>query len=247
MRIRDNLPPGSTARVATAKPVARARNTEATGAAGATTNSAQADQATFLGLNETELSPNVRAALQALLDEVGRLRQELEMTRKRISHLERMADEDSMLPIANRRAFVRELTRMMSFAERYNTPASVIFFDVNGLKQINDTHGHAADDAAIVHVAATLSANIRDSDFVGRLGGDEFGVILPYTDEPTAAAKGATLAQAVSAKTLDWKGQQLPITVSYGAQAVMPGMDAAGALDAADRAMYVQKRRTQAG
>ena len=82
---------------------------EAVSATAATGTSTQADQATFLGLNETELSPNVRAALMALLDEVGRLRQELELTRKRISHLERMADEDSMLPIANRRAFVREL------------------------------------------------------------------------------------------------------------------------------------------
>ena len=107
MRIRDNLPPGSAARVATAKPVARARNAEAasaTAATSATGTTAQPDQATFLGLNETELSPNVRAALMALLDEVSRLREELNLTRKRISHLERMADEDSMLPIANRRA-----------------------------------------------------------------------------------------------------------------------------------------------
>ena len=81
MRIRDNLPPGSTARTAAAKPVARARNAEAASATAATSAAgvtAQADQATFLGLNETELSPNVRAALMALLDEVSRLRQELE-------------------------------------------------------------------------------------------------------------------------------------------------------------------------
>ena len=70
MRIRDNLPPGSTARTAAAKPVARARNAEAASATSATSAAgvtAQADQATFLGLNETELSPNVRAALVALV------------------------------------------------------------------------------------------------------------------------------------------------------------------------------------
>ena len=206
-----------------------------------------ADTTEIMGIPESEFTPKVREAMMKLMAEVDTLRRELQVSHKRIENLEKLADTDALTPVPNRRAFVRELTRMMSFAERYSTPASVIFFDVNGLKQINDTHGHAAGDAAIVHVAATLSANIRDSDFVGRLGGDEFGVILPYTDEPTAAAKGATLAQAVSAKTLDWKGQQIAVSVSYGAQAVTPGMDAAGALDAADRAMYVQKRRSQAG
>ncbi len=208
---------------------------------------AVADTTEVMGIPESEFTPKVREAIMKLMAEVDSLRRELQVSSKRIENLEKLADTDSLTPVPNRRAFVRELSRMMSFAERYNTPASVVFFDVDGLKQINDAHGHAAGDAAIVHVAAALSANIRDSDFVGRLGGDEFGVILPYTDQPTATAKGATLAQAVAAKKLDWKGQQISVTVSYGAQAVTPGMDAASALDAADRAMYVQKRRFQAG
>jgi diguanylate cyclase (GGDEF)-like protein len=208
---------------------------------------AVADTTEVMGIPESEFTPKVREAIMKLMAEVDSLRRELQVSSKRIENLEKLADTDSLTPVPNRRAFVRELSRMMSFAERYNTPASVVFFDVDGLKQINDAHGHAAGDAAIVHVATALSANIRDSDFVGRLGGDEFGVILPYTDQPTATAKGATLAQAVAAKKLDWKGHQIAVTVSYGAQAVTAGMDAASALDAADRAMYVQKRRSQAG
>lgn len=203
-----------------------------------------ADTTEVMGIPEAEFTPKVREAIMKLMVEVDSLRRELQVSSKRIENLEKLADTDSLTPVPNRRAFVRELSRMMSFAERYNTPASVVFFDVDGLKQINDAHGHAAGDAAIVHVAAMLSANIRDSDFVGRLGGDEFGVILPYTDQPTATAKGATLAQAVAARQVDWKGHQLAVTVSYGAQAVTPGMDPASALDAADRAMYAQKRRT---
>jgi len=206
-----------------------------------------ADTTEVMGIPESEFTPKVREAIMKLMAGVDSLRRELHVSSKRIENLEKLADTDSLTPVPNRRAFVRELSRMMSFAERYNTPASVVFFDLDGLKQINDAHGHAAGDAAIVHVAQTLSANIRDSDFVGRLGGDEFGVILPYADQATAAAKGATLAQAVAAHKLDWKGQQITVTVSYGAQGVMPGMDAAGALDAADRAMYAQKRRLQAG
>src|SRR5262245_65988175 len=181
MRIRDNLPPGSTARVASAKPVARPRGPEPSSATSATSATAAAppsDQATFFGLNETELSPNVRAALTALLDEVSRLRQELEMTRKRISHLERMADEDSMLPIANRRAFVRELTRLISYSERYGTAGSVLYFDLNGMKEINDRFGHPAGDEALRQFARLLVGNVGESGVVGRLGGGALGVLL---------------------------------------------------------------------
>ena len=106
--------------------VAKAAKSAAAASVDSATSAAPVDQATFLGLTETELSPNVRAALTALLDEVRSLRDELDRTRKRISHLERVADEDAMLPIANRRAFVRELTRLISFSERYGSPGSVL-------------------------------------------------------------------------------------------------------------------------
>jgi diguanylate cyclase (GGDEF)-like protein len=246
MRIRDNLPPGSTARVASARPVARARGADAASATSATSTAAQADQATFLGLNETELSPNVRAALQALLDEVGRLRQELEMTRKRISHLERMADEDSMLPIANRRAFVRELSRHIAFATRYATPSSLIYFDLDGFKSINDTYSHAAGDAALSHFADTLLAHVRESDVVGRLGGDEFGIILAHTDQVQAHAKATSLAKTLKASPALWRGRSIQLGFSYGAFELEAGENADNAMQRADEAMYVNKRAARA-
>src|SRR5262249_38592772 len=226
--------PGSTARVATAKPVSRARNAEATSATGATATAAQADHASFLGLNETELSPNVRAALQALLDEVGRLRQELELTRKRISHLERMADEDSMLPIANRRAFVRELTRLISYCERYGTAGSVLYFDLNGMKEINDRYGHPAGDEVLRHFARLLVANVRDSDVVGRLGGDEFGVILAQADDKQARDKATSLVELVAAQPIDWQGEMLQLTCAVGIHQFSARQTADDALSDAD-------------
>lgn len=243
MRIRDNLPPGSTARVATARPVARARTTEATSATAATGTTAQPDQATFLGLNETELSPNVRAALVALLDEVSRLRQELELTRKRISHLERMADEDSMLPIANRRAFVRELTRLISYSERYGTAGSVLYFDLNGMKEINDRYGHPAGDEALRHFARLLVANVRDSDVVGRLGGDEFGVILAQADEIQAREKARSLVELVEAQPVMWQGEALLLSCAVGIHQFSARQNADEALSKADADMYDEKRR----
>jgi diguanylate cyclase (GGDEF)-like protein len=243
MRIRDNLPPRSATRIAAAKPVSGVRSAEATSAASATGTSSQADQATFLGLSETELSPNVRAALQALLEEVGRLRQELELTRKRISHLERMADEDSMLPIANRRAFVRELTRLMSYSERYGTAGSVLYFDLNGMKEVNDRFGHPAGDEVLRHFARLLVANVRDSDVVGRLGGDEFGVILAQADETQARDKAASLVELVNAQPVVWQGETLQLSCAVGIHQFSAKQDADEALSKADADMYDEKRR----
>lgn len=246
MRIRDTLPAGSTARTASAKPVARARGAEAVGATSATSPAAIAaptDQTTFFGLSETELSPNVRAALQALLEEVGRLRQELDLTRRRITHLEKIADEDSMLPIANRRAFVRELTRLISYCERYGTNGSILYFDLNGMKEINDRFGHPAGDQALHHFAQLLIVNVRDSDVVGRLGGDEFGVILAQADEAQARDKANSLLEVIATQPLIWQDESLTLSCSVGIHQFSGRQNADEALSRADADMYDEKRR----
>ncbi|MBM3523669.1 MAG: GGDEF domain-containing protein, partial [Alphaproteobacteria bacterium] len=161
--------------------------------------------------------------------------------------LEQLADQDTLAPIANRRAFVRELSRMMSYAERYGTPSAVIYFDVNGLKQINDTFGHSAGDAALTRIAELLDRNIRESDVVGRLGGDEFGVILSHADTDAAADKAGSLAQVISESPFDWQGKAIALSVSWGVHAFSSGGDPSHALDAADREMYARKRSTPRG
>src|ERR1700712_1291455 len=136
--------------------------------------------ANVLGIPEAEFTPRVRDAIMGLMGEVDNLRRELSQTRARLDEAEKTADQDHLLPLLNRRAFVRELTRYIAFSGRYNTPASLIYFDMNHLKRINDTYGHAAGDAALKHFAETLLGHVRDSDCVGRLGGDEFGVLLTH-------------------------------------------------------------------
>ncbi len=135
------------------------------------------NNADFLGISANELTPKVRDAIMQFMVEVENLRQELQQSQSRIEYLERLVDQDSLAPVANRRAFVRELTRVMSFSERYNTPASVIYIDVNGMKTINDTHGHSTGNSALMRVADVLIENVHESDVVGRLGGDKFAII----------------------------------------------------------------------
>ncbi|HEX9791911.1 MAG TPA: diguanylate cyclase [Kiloniellales bacterium] len=201
------------------------------------------DAATLAGIPQTELTPRVSAAIGMLMAEVQKLREELAQSKKRIEFLETLADQDALAPVLNRRAFVRELTRMMAYAERYDVPGSVLYFDVDQMKQVNDDLGHAAGDVVLRRVAETLVRESRASDVVGRLGGDEYAVILSQADAHTAAAKAATLAKAIAAEPIDWQGEQLLVTVSYGVHSFAGVEHVEAALDAADRAMYARKRR----
>lgn len=200
------------------------------------------DSASIMGIPVAEMTPKVRTAIMSLMQEVDRMRRDLELAQRRLAELEKLADQDSLAPIANRRAFVREMSRTVSFAERYNIPASLIFIDVNELKAINDTYGHAAGDAALVHVADSLLKNVRESDVVGRLGGDEFGVILPNADEAAAQAKAQRLADIIRQQPFAWNGNSLNVSIAHGVFSFQPGTNPGSILDEADKKMYAQKR-----
>ncbi|MBX6321780.1 MAG: GGDEF domain-containing protein [Rhodospirillaceae bacterium] len=201
----------------------------------------------LLGISDAELSARARAVLVGLLCELAAAHRELDRVRACAMQLERLADEDTLLPIANRRAFVRELTRMMAFARRYETPGCLLFFDVDNLKRINDGHGHAAGDAGLRHIAELLQANIRSSDILGRLGGDEFGVIMARCDPATAAEKAQWLVELVESRPLAWDGQLIPLSLSVGLCPFSGHEDVTAMLQAADRAMYRQKGREPRG
>jgi len=173
--------------------------------------------------------------------EPAALRHQLTEARARIASLEKLVDEDPLMPVCNRRAFVRELTRMMAFAGRYGVPGSLVYFDVNNMKQINDAYGHAAGDATLMQVARVLVESVRATDVVGRLGGDELGVLLVQTDKALAERKAAELAALVEKRSISWHGQKLPISVAFGTYAFLGGENASAVLDAADREMYRRK------
>lgn len=207
---------------------------------------APADVASVMGVPDAELTPKVRAALGQLMSEVHRLREELEQAKKRVGFLEELSDQDPLVPLVNRRAFVRELSRFMAYSERYGVPGSVLYFDVNGMKRVNDTYGHSVGDAVLKHVAEVLLRNLRSSDVVGRLGGDEFGVILMQAPLETAEEKGAELAQAIVDTPLEHAGELIEIGISVGVHGFASGEQVDDALQAADRKMYAHKQANAA-
>jgi diguanylate cyclase (GGDEF)-like protein len=200
------------------------------------------DTTSIMGIPEPELTPNVRTAIMALMGEVDKMRKEMRSVRERLRSAEALADHDALLPLLNRRAFVRELSTAMSYAKRYDTPLSLLYIDIDGFKAINDTYGHAAGDAVLNDVARKIIAHIRESDIAGRLGGDEFGIILPHATEKSARAKASSISSVVSRDPVLLEGQSMGVTISIGAVMIGPDDEAEGALARADKAMYTAKR-----
>lgn len=239
MKIGDPKPLGSVSSVS-AREREKARGASSSGgAAGGRTVS---DSASIMGIPEAEITPRVRDALMQLMGEVADLRREVSAMRERLRESEELADRDPLIPVLNRRAFVRELSRTIAYARRYNEPAGLVYFDLDNFKQVNDAHGHAAGDAALHHLAKLVLDNVRESDVVGRLGGDELGVILARADEATAWAKAASLATLVSGKPASFEGKDIPMTISVGAISFTGDDQPDEALARADRAMYEAKR-----
>ena len=204
--------------------------------------SAPADSVAFLGISEAEMTPAVKAAVQTLMGEIDDLRGEVGRLKGRLAEIETLADRDALTPLLNRRALVRELGRIRTFSQRYGSAASLVYFDLDDLKTVNDRYGHAAGDACLQAVAERLMANVRDSDLVGRMGGDEFAVILVQADHATAEAKAASLARAVEAEPLRFGDWTAPLHVSYGVREITPDLEPEALIAQADAAMYARKR-----
>lgn len=177
---------------------------------------------------------------RALVEENAALRAIVDELRARVAELETLADSDTLTPLPNRRFFLRELERVAAHVTRYGTPAALLFVDVDGLKAINDAHGHGLGDAALIHVARLLRESVRAADTVARIGGDEFGLLLDHVDEAAAREKAVSLCDAIAASPLPGS---VPIAVSIGVTAVGAGDCPETALARADGDMYAVKRR----
>ena len=184
----------------------------------------------------------MQGAIKTLLTEIDDLRGEVGRLKVKLSEAEILADRDPLTPLLNRRAFIRELGRIRTFAQRYGSPASVVYFDLDGFKSVNDRFGHGAGDAALQAVAERLAANVRDSDIIGRMGGDEFGVILVQADQATALAKAESLAKAIEASPIRFGDWSAPLHISYGVREITPDTEPEVLVAEADAAMFAAKR-----
>ncbi|MGB5987163.1 MAG: sensor domain-containing diguanylate cyclase [Desulfobacterales bacterium] len=162
--------------------------------------------------------------------------------------LRMLAYKDALTGLLNRRAMKSVLAREFSRAKRYGTPLSVVFIDMDGFKEINDTHGHDVGDEILRHVALQLARMCRTSDVAARFGGDEFVLILPQTPRTSAHQLMQRMVRHLVNTPYRQTQQWISSRFSYGLAAMdTPGVeDPQGLLKAADRALYTAKQ-TQGG
>lgn len=192
-----------------------------------------------LGLSARDVSPDAIAVLERLTGERNDLAE-------RLAAAEALADRDALAPVFNRRAFMRELHRTMSAVERYGNPAAVIYVDLDDFKALNDAYGHAAGDAVLAQIGRLLRDSVRESDVVGRLGGDEFGVILNRATADEARAKARALRELLHAAPILHAGIAHRVRASFGVHPIAAFEDPELAIARADEAMYADKHARRA-
>ena len=155
----------------------------------------------------------------------------------------RLVTTDGLTGLANRRAFEEAIAREFSRSSRYARPMSLLMIDVDHFKRVNDVHGHLAGDAALRQVGATLRGSIRRDDLAGRLGGEEFAVLLPEIDLPDAVRVAEKLRAIVRDRRVVFEGAVIPLTISVGVATRGPGdRQPADLVRRADEALYAAKR-----
>jgi diguanylate cyclase (GGDEF)-like protein len=153
--------------------------------------------------------------------------------------LHKMSHYDSLTGLPNRRSFEQALEREEERSRRTGKPYSLLLLDIDEFKEVNDRHGHAEGDRVLREFAAMLQSRLRSVDVPARIGGDEFTVILPDTDQAKAAEVRERLLEAVAAISA---GRSVPFSVSIGLSTA--GRESGwSVVEGADRDMYRQKQR----
>jgi len=155
-----------------------------------------------------------------LLDDVltaaAEAEQTLALQRARIRYLESLSITDEMTGLLNRRGFELELSRALARARRQNESGLLVMCDLNSFKAINDTYGHPAGDAILRAVGKVLKRNTRESDYVARVGGDEFAIIMTHASLPQSERLTEKLSGLVNGMAVPWNDVTLTVSAGFG-------------------------------
>ena len=206
-----------------------------------------------------EISLVTRADAEAILEEareslmlrnllalkaVDKLEKTTEELTNRTKALEQASQRDSLTGLYNRAFLEQHLAQAFEACNRNNLPLSIAFADLDRFKSVNDRHGHMAGDQVLVTIANVLKANVRQSDVVGRYGGEEFILVFPETDFMLVKAICERITRAIGATRHDVEGASLPVTISMGLATHNDGRRFANVTEliaAADKALYSAK------
>jgi diguanylate cyclase len=184
--------------------------------------------------SSTELG-QLRSEVEAANDHIARLQRELDETSELVRH-------DALTGTLNRKGLDEALEREISLARRRGSPLCIALIDLDNFKLLNDTFGHKTGDDALRHLTAVMRTSLRPQDHLGRYGGEEFLILLPDTEEQSAAAVITRLQRALTKQFFMADNRRLLITFSAGIARLASDEDPYGAIDRADKAMYAAKR-----
>jgi diguanylate cyclase (GGDEF)-like protein len=178
--------------------------------------------------------------IDVALDKWTRLQQAMADKEK----LEKLATFDSLTGLYNRRAILGKLRELINLANRYKEDFSLSMLDIDHFKKVNDRYGHLTGDEVLEEIATLIRQNIRDTDIVGRYGGEEFIIILPKTTLSSAWVVAERLRSIIEkAEMKDSAGNVFTITVSQGLAGWERGEDAYSLISCADEALYKAKEK----
>jgi diguanylate cyclase (GGDEF)-like protein len=155
----------------------------------------------------------------------------------------RLTTVDGLTQVYNKRYFMENLERELSRAQRYGRDLSLLIFDIDHFKNVNDTYGHLAGDHVLKQMAELVKNNTRREDFMARYGGEEFAVILPEIDHDRAMVMGEKVRKLVEAEDFVFEKTSMPATVSIGVATVDDSIsEATEMIKLADTNLYEAKR-----
>ncbi len=169
------------------------------------------------------------------------LSSEIDHRRRLESELRRLADTDALTGAMTRRCFLKLGERVWQGSQDAGGTACTLMLDLDRFKSINDRYGHAGGDAALVAFAEACRTNLREVDLFGRMGGEEFAVVLVDTGGEVAREVAERLRRAVAALAVSVEQGLIPVSVSVGLAAGRPGESLQTALMRADKALYAAK------
>ncbi len=155
--------------------------------------------------------------------------------------LSKLAETDFLTGLINRRTFIDAAEEELARARRYGLQFSLAVVDLDHFKRINDSHGHAVGDRVLKAFAAACRRSLRDVDLVGRIGGEEFGVLMPYTSGDAATQALDRLRQEIESTVVPLSPEPLRFTASIGATDCVAGCSVDQLMALADTALYQAK------
>lgn len=177
-----------------------------------------------------------------LKSEIAALRKEIAMLQIANTELERVVVRDTLTPLYNRRHFISSIADRISRVSRYGAQSVIMFIDVDNMKGINDRHGHAAGDFALMHIAGIIGSAVRLTDVAARVGGDEFALILDEIDPAQAEQKMNALDILVRETPCVFGTDALSISASFGFTPILADDTEFTIMARADESMYANKR-----